>query len=520
MKRGAILIGLAMVATMFFWYATPASAVDMKVHGSFWNRYYVVNNIEAQNPGGSSTISSRNNTFSINPGAPDDIGYLSIDRAFDPGKKGFLGNTNDDSGKKYGDDNNDTFWGEAKYRMRFEFSNDTNTAKGVWAMEVGALYYGAPKNKYKAGPSQAGGLSGDGVNTETRFLYTEFQNPLVSHTSRLRMGLQPTKLNRWLWTETAMGVKYYGTTPLLDYQFAWFRPEEYLTDDNKNDDAFFGKITYKPKWEDMTLKLGLFFLYFDQRNDQSNLYHIEDMSSKTAAGNDKISKGTPGYTYDENDYYIGVDGGMNWGRAFANWDFIYEGGTINFDQNVVANGTDNQLDRSAFFCHTDLGYKLTSAFRTTFTWWYASGDDNPNDDNANNYDAIDTDVPGSIILFEDGHFGTDNYFSDAPYLLDKGFQMYRIQGDYQFTRKFAAWAAFMYMRLAEDTYNGEKDLGQSMQLGATYKIWKGLTFKIIGEYLVSDDAMDAWAQDANYANGYDGHADDFWRLESGINFKF
>ncbi len=514
MKKGAIFLGLALVVTMFLWYTTPASAVDFKIHGNFWNRLYVTNNVEAINPGGSSTISSRNNTFSVNPGTPDDIGYLSIDRAFDPGRRGFLGNTNDDSGKDYGDDNNDHFWGEAKYRLRFEFTSDDNMARGVWAMEVGSLRFGQPGS---VGKSRGGGLSGDGVNTETRFLYTDFQNPLVSHSSRLRLGLQPLNLNPWLWKETAMGVRYFGTTPMVDYQFAWMRAQEDFTNETNDDDAFFAKVTFKPKWEALSLKLGLFFLYFNQGNDSSTVYHIADMSSQ--AGSATYPNASTTVTYDEDDYYIGLDGGLKYGKFFANWDFIYEGGTIDFDDDVVDNGTDDQLDRDAFFLHTDIGYNWTNRFKTTFTWWYASGDDDPNDDNAENYDAIDTDVKGSLIVFEDG-FGTDNYFSDAPYLLDKGFQMFRLQGDYKFSKKFAMRAAFMYMRLAEDTYNGEKDVGQAIQLGATYKIWKGLTFKIIGEYLFSDDAMDAWAQDANSGNGYDGNADDFWRIQSGINFKF
>ena len=124
-----------------------------------------------------------------------------------------------------------------------------------------------------------------------------------------------------------------------------------------------------------------------------------------------------------------------------------------------------------------------------------------------------------MILFEDG-FGTDNYFSDAPYLLDKGFQMFKLRGDYKFTKKFAMNAAVAYMMLAEDTYNGDKDIGTEIQLGATYKIWKGLTFKIISAYLFSGDAMDAWASDANALNDFDGNADDFWRVHGGINFKF
>ncbi|HEC32545.1 MAG TPA: hypothetical protein ENI41_08635, partial [Deltaproteobacteria bacterium] len=184
MKKGAIFLGLALVTVLLVWYATPAFAVDFKIHGNFWNRLDVTNNVEAIDPMGSSATGSKNNDFSI---YYNDREYISLKSKGFPKGRGFLGNTDDDSGKDRGDSNNDHFWGESKFRMRFEFSSDDNMAKGVWAFEVGTLYYGQPDGS--AGRGKGGGLSGDGVNTETRFLYTDFQNPLVSHTSRLRLGL-------------------------------------------------------------------------------------------------------------------------------------------------------------------------------------------------------------------------------------------------------------------------------------------------------------------------------------------
>ncbi|RLA99725.1 MAG: hypothetical protein DRG83_12580, partial [Deltaproteobacteria bacterium] len=186
MKKGAIFLGLALVTVLLVWYATPAFAVDFKIHGNFWNRLDVTNNVEAIDPMGSSATGSKNNDFSVSFAPGDDYGYINlkskgfpnVDKDGNPGSypRGFLGNTDDDSGKNHGDSNNDHFWGESKFRMRFEFSSDDNMAKGVWAFEVGTLYYGQPNGT--AGRGKGGGLSGDGVNTETRFLYTDFQNPL------------------------------------------------------------------------------------------------------------------------------------------------------------------------------------------------------------------------------------------------------------------------------------------------------------------------------------------------------
>lgn len=73
-------------------------------------------------------------------------------------------------------------------------------------MEVGSLKYG-DKHKGSVGKSTGGGYSGDGVNTETRWLYVDFQNPFIKRKNRFRLGLQPVGLNTFVWNETAMGVK-------------------------------------------------------------------------------------------------------------------------------------------------------------------------------------------------------------------------------------------------------------------------------------------------------------------------
>ncbi len=490
MKRKMfVFLGIAFLVCLM---AYPVYAVDFKIHADINNRFEVTNNAEAIS---SYTSGSKSNDWSIYYGGQELAPYRR--------GKGYLGNTDDDSGKADGDDNNDHFYGETKARLRFEFTTDDNMAKGVWAMEVGSLKYGASG---KVGRGASGGLSGDGVNTETRFLYVDFQNPLVSHSSRLRLGLQPIKLNKWLWTETAMGVRYFGSTQLLDYEAAWVRAQEDFTDETNDDDAFFAKLTYKPKWEDLSLKLGLFFCMLTQGNDSSTLYDPDG----TLAGS---------VDYDQDDYYVGLDGGMQWQSFFANWDFIYQWGEVEFDDDVVENGTDDSLDRSAFFIHTDLGYHWTPRFTTTFTFWYASGDDDPEDGDADNYDNIDTDVPGDVVIFEE-QVTDDNSWTDAPYLMDKGFIMFRLKANYQVTKKWSVAPALAYMLLAEDTYNGDDDVGFEMMLFSKYNIWKNLNFNFAAGYLFAGDAMDAWASNASSANNYDGDADDMWRVTAGIRFKF
>lgn len=454
----------------------PAVAVDIKINGDINNRFEATNNFDSI---ATYTTGSKNNDFSFN-------GATNLGGA---PPRGFLGNTDDD--------NKDAEFGETKARLWVTAASDDGKVNAVWAVEVGALKYGDT--------TRGGGLSGDGVNTETRWLYVDFQMPMVAHASRLRVGLQPISLNTWLWEETAMGARYFGSTSLLDYEAAWMRAENFL-DESSNDDGYFAKATWKPGFAD--LKLGLFGVYYKQGNDATA--NAFDLTTGLQAAS---------LEYNQTDYFVGLDGGLNAGPFFAKWDLIYQTGEVEFDDAILNGGTDDTLDRRAYFLHADVGMRFAKAWKGTFIWWYASGDDDPDDTDADNFDNIDTDVLGSVVLFEE-QTTDDNSWTDAPYLLDKGFQMYRARLDWQVTEKLGTAVAANYMLLAEDALNGDKDIGYEFDFYSTYEIWKGLTWNVALGYLVAGDALDAYAGDALAANGFNGDADDIYRLTTGFRYKF
>ncbi len=84
------------------------------------------------------------------------------------------------------------WWGEAKYRMWWDMATNDGKVKGVWAVEIGGLEYGTPGN----GKSKGGGFSGDGVNIETRWLYTDFKLPWNNNVG-VKMGLFGLTLNKY-----------------------------------------------------------------------------------------------------------------------------------------------------------------------------------------------------------------------------------------------------------------------------------------------------------------------------------
>ncbi|MGD2272434.1 MAG: hypothetical protein PVI06_18675, partial [Desulfobacterales bacterium] len=108
---------------------------------------------------------------------------------------------NEQAGKIH-DEKVDDYYGELKYRFWFEAATNDGNTKGVYAIEVGGIRFGET--------GQGGSFSGDDVNVETRWAYLDWQVPGVDTKARLKMGLQPFKVNKYLWAETIAGVDYTG----------------------------------------------------------------------------------------------------------------------------------------------------------------------------------------------------------------------------------------------------------------------------------------------------------------------
>lgn len=96
----------------------------------------------------------------------------------------------------------DENFGEIKYRLWVEAATNDNNVKGVVATEIGGLRFGE---------SSKADFSGDDIQFEVRWAYTDFQLPGVQNKARAKMGLQPFKVNRYLWQETVAGVAFDST---------------------------------------------------------------------------------------------------------------------------------------------------------------------------------------------------------------------------------------------------------------------------------------------------------------------
>ncbi len=388
-------------------------------------------------------------------------------------------------------------FGVSRGRLGFVGTTDDGLAKFVYTLEVGTSQWGDTTSA-DPGHNAAFGLSGDGVNVETRFLYADLAIPGLGKDHRIAAGLQPINVNPWLWKETAAGLTYNGKMDINSWSVGWVKgrtDKASIYSDNGDDDYFFAKFDSEVM---KGVKLGAFGVYSDQGNRTP--YYGTD-------------------SYDGQIYYLGLTGSATMGQFFVNGDLIYQGGNIDF--NTAA----RDLDREAWLARLDAGMKPADNMKFWLSGLYVSGDDNAGDTKAKNFDVIDTDVAWGMIFFKEGLMADcDRFFSDAPYILDKGFMGIALYGEYKADEQNTIKAAIRYMKLAEDYQKGynpvtgkyahsEDTLGTELDMWYNYAYNKNVDLKFEAAYLFSGKAAD-------YMLSNGTSADDVLHAGAGLVFKF
>jgi len=436
--------------------AAQAMAFDFTFHGTMWQTVAGTNNAAVFK---NNQKSGKTNFFSYN-GALNTSGAKSYN---------------------FMDDNLDDVFGVTKARLRFDGKTDDGRAKFVYGLEVGAFNWGDA--------TKGAGLSGDGINQETRFAYVDLQVPGLPGKNIIRAGLQSTKINHWVWTETATGVRLKGKNSRGSWDIGWFRGDSSKYDNAKDNDYFIGKFEYKAVPQ---LTMGLFAVYED-------------------AGEDTTSAAD---TYNYENFYLGLTGKFKNGPVFGNFDVICQTGNID----IKGAGNPN-LDRQAWLGNLTLGYKVTPQFKLSINGLYVSGDDDPNDGDAENFDSIDVDVKVGQIFFKDSLLGDcDRFFSDGPYIKDKGLINLALQGEYQINRANKVRGAIRHLWTEEDLTYADKsgrsddDLGTELDFWYVYRYNKYVKLRFEAAYLFAGDGADAMAAT--------GQADDLYYLATGVMFRF
>jgi len=482
MANKKMIIGLAAVALLVVAFAVPATATQLKFNGDMNHRFI--------------------------------LGTNHYD---------FIRGAGSDAGKNLDDDDVYENMAEIKYRFWFEAASDDDQYKGVFATEVGGLRFGQPGSME---------YSGDQVKMEVRWGYFDFQLPFAEQKSRVRIGLQPINVNYWMWKETVGAIKLYGDCGLGNYELAWMRGYEadVMSEkdaDLRNDqDAFYGRLNFKPK---AGTDVGLFALYQWNNIDKEDQTYEDPQTGKNLDYTinprtwelSKLPK-----NIDMSVVSLGIDGKFKADTFFVNWDLIYQTGSLDnaFFTNLddVKTATMEDYDLDAFFIHADLGMKMGKS-TLTYTFWYASGDDNDADDDFEAFLATDTDIFDNICLMEGG-WSDDDYFTERPYMANRGFIMNKLALDYQATEKTKLGIAGMYMMTAEDmeytaaatgAQVSEDDIGFEIDVYIKYKLFKNVELAVNAGYLFADDALDF------YEVEQDGSSDeDIYRADMRIRYKF
>jgi len=460
MKKLLVLL----IALSFVGLAGSALAAKFEFHGDLNNRFMVYTN-QAQ-------------WFSTLDGAKEDL---------------------------TSDDGSDDSWGEIKYRLWAEAATDDDRIKGVYAIEIGAVRFG----RSGSGKSQGGGFSGDGVNIETRWAYTDFAIP---HTQgRVKIGLLPVGVNGYFWNETAMGV-FYKQGGL---NLGWARGSENVTTDEQDWgdgdlDALIARYDHKMD----NLKLGFFGTYLTQSADNDTAGNLDSIL-------DYEIKKFP--TEDFDMIALGIDGGISiptgFGNAFVDWDAIYENGSL--DNVSIDGGPTEDYDISAYLLHVDAGVNI-GRVRLSLTSYYASGDDDDADSDLEGFLAVDVDRFESII-FQEGGYTDDSYFTERPYIGNKGLFLNKLSLDYKATEKMTVGAAILYLLTAEDleyvddnaNAQAEDSLGTELDAYVSYQLFENCEVALNMGYLFADDAMDFFEVER------DGSADnDIFRSTARVRYKF
>jgi hypothetical protein len=456
MKKG--WFNLMVAAVLLLVVAGTSYAFKFDFHGKMWQTVGVTDSYEAMK---GPQKSGPTDYFSYN-------GQLN-DKGIKPGMYSVMS------------ENDDAIFGLTKARLRFEGTTDDGLAKVVYGLEVGTNNWGDDDFD----------LSGDPDNQETRFAYAEVVMPVIG--GKVRAGLQPTKINHWVWTETAPGLTYHGDFGTWKTMVGWYRGEDSTTANIEGDNDYFVVKADNKLTQNTTL--GFFGIYTDLDKDETS----------ASAGGDE---------YDGDYYYLGLTGKYKRGKLFSDVDLIYQGGDIDFDDTAI-----DDLDRSAWLGNLTVGFKVSDKFKISGNILYVSGDDDANDDDAENFDAIDVDVKIGTIFFKDSIMSDcDRFISDAPYILDKGLINYAIQGEYQINGKNYLRAAVRYLMTAEDLElklnESDDDLGYEFDLWYAYTLNKHVDLIIDAAYLVAGDGADHLAENDNY------DSDDLYKLAAGIKISF
>ncbi|KFN37717.1 hypothetical protein KN63_08675 [Smithella sp. F21] len=464
---------VVLMSAVFMLVATEVFAVDVKINGELKQMFGYSDNAKFSDSG---AMASNRGDFSFyaNPSTLTGLGYSSANYRNLKGTTDKSASGKDDAGS-----------GMTRYRQWFTATSDDQKVKAVFAFEIGGIVWGYQGDSL--GKAKGMGYSGDAVNIETRWLYTDFVVPGMG--GNARAGLQPVPLSKdfgqFIWAENAAGLTYFKTIAPFDFGVGWIRGKTGVGKNvgfsagNFNDDGGYLTFGFGPSKQSRVALV---------------LAALKQETYKTDSG---------AYEYNNLLQYVGGTGKFAAGPFSADVTAIYEGGSVD----LYTTPTAQELKRTAYLANASVSWKPSANHKITLSYLFASGDGNAADDKINNYNAVDVDWTGWGEMF--GEMVADEFFlTDSPYWLDKGLSMPTIRYDFQATKNLLLSGSYSYMQTDKKTQrigaatvnatagpNGKeygRVIGNEFDFFVNYKIYQGLDATFGVGYLLAGDALDAY----------------------------
>ena len=200
-----------------------------------------------------------------------------------------------------------------------------------------------------------------------------------------RIGIQPfsSDFRGFLFQDQQLGARLFGTrrNNIFQYNLAWFKRLQKDTNSGLNDlgkslrkdDVFLANLY----WQDFPV-LGFqsqFSAYYNRNREDEFYFDNNGFIARPASLGLERSR-----SYDA--YYLGYNGDGHFGRLNLTSSFYFAFGE---ERQSVFSGRDSDIE--ALFIASEVSYDL-DWFRPRLSFLYASGDDDPFDDQSSGFDAI------------------------------------------------------------------------------------------------------------------------------------
>ena len=361
------------------------------------------------------------------------------------------------------------------------------------------------------GTGNYGDVGADGVNVEIRSSYIDANIGAI----RATIGAQPwTAARGFIFSDIGSGVIL--STKLGDHLLpvSWIRVNEggNLSRDNNSEDSdvfaiypvfnFGENFSFNP------------FLTVGYSKDGERSAFVN-----SATGNWFSSFGANGFPvgFDPSDgfytYWVGANvdatlGSFNlWGTA------IYQGGEYS-DGDA---GTTGDLDIAAYLLAGGGNVPLGPASLHGQVF-YASGDDNPDDEDLEAFFGVDGGAAGWSYYWAEimGNGRFDAGLSAGSTANPSNIWAANLGATIKPMEKLSLTGDIWYASLVEDNAQDNKKLGIEVDLVATYQLIEGLSIDLVGAYLFADDATTAEGGDPAGSD----NSEDPWEVGTRLQISF